>query len=316
MAHQCGWQRDDVAIVAGRLHLVGRPRRGVSWVGEGDIAAGRNCLQPEPHCADAVGIRHVRADRDRVVRGRRSWLMYHGIDKRRRVAGQPDICAARRRRGCTPGARHRVVGSGRDQIHGSLDRVSCHRPREADAVGDAVHLLGAVIAQDHIVAVVAKASLPRAKCRHSVGAGERAGFDAGDEIAARLDDGACREGVFDGAVQRPVGQIDRLCAGVVELHKFQEIACRRRIIVDFVDDDLGSCIFGGVGGSGLERQRNQERAEHQQEFGPRHLCSIHPAAPPRPSQAGSRPVRFDSFSTATRHRHAAQLWTAIQLRLL
>ena len=293
IAHQRGRQRYGVAVVAGGLHHVGRPRRGVGRVGEADVAARRHRLQPQPHRADAVRVRHVRADGNRVARGGRDGLVGHGVDEGRRVAGEHGIGAAGRGRAGAPGARHGVVGIGCDKADRSLDDVARHRPGEAHAVRNAVDLLGAAVAQDDVVTVVAQAPLPGAKRAHAVAPVERPRLDRYDQIAARLDDGADGKGVLDPAVERPAVEADCLAGGVVEFHEFQEIGRWGWVVVNFVDDngDGGRCILGGVQRSGLQRKCNQGRTECQQEFGPKQSHTTNPAGPARPSSAGSWPAR-------------------------
>ena len=72
-----------------------------------------------------------------------------------------------------------------------------------------------------------------------------------DQIIARIEDGVGRERIVDAAADAPAGEIDVGRPCVEQLDEFLPHVMRRRMIHDFIDDDV---LRGGNNGETQNQQ--------------------------------------------------------------
>jgi len=78
-------------------------------------------------------------------------------------------------------------------------------------------------------------------------------FPKETQIAAGGEGGVLREGVAEGFVEFPAGEVDGLVGGVVELEPLEVVEVLGGVVEDLVDDDGA----GGVGGQGGEEREDE-----------------------------------------------------------
>ena len=125
-------------------------------------------------------------------------------------------------------------------------RIADRRPGEAQLIINLIHLVALGVTKFNLLPSIAQTACKRPiylgrVCPELLAYRYRSprhrGVFGDDEVFAGPENGPRREGVVDSVAEIPPRKIRVHCAGIVQLHKFDQLGFDVGVIMDLVDDD-------------------------------------------------------------------------------